>query len=91
MLFIGQIEYALNGKPQRCDVSWWPKPSAWESGGLWPGYWTPDCEKWFVNHRQKCREGNIALCSPTQWKSALRFDMSKSSWVGIRSKALALI
>ncbi|KAK0215265.1 hypothetical protein EDD85DRAFT_751844, partial [Armillaria nabsnona] len=37
----------INGKPQTTQISWWPKPAAWEGSGLNVGFWSANCKAWF--------------------------------------------
>ncbi|KAG6819855.1 hypothetical protein H0H93_007999 [Arthromyces matolae] len=59
---------------QTADLSWWPKPSAWDSAGINLGFWSEDCERWFQGHLKKLKDGKFLLRSTTSWKSALRFN-----------------
>ncbi|KAG6836524.1 hypothetical protein H0H93_007133 [Arthromyces matolae] len=59
---------------QTTDLSWWPKPSAWDSAGINLGFWSEDCERWFQGHLTKLKDGKFVLRSPAAWKSALRFN-----------------
>jgi hypothetical protein len=58
---------------QTRDISWWPKPSAWEISGLNIGFWSADCEAWFQRRVQDIGSGTAELRSPSQWKQSLRF------------------
>ncbi|TFK60738.1 hypothetical protein BDN72DRAFT_740630, partial [Pluteus cervinus] len=49
--------------------SWWPKPNTWEYGGIWPGYWTGECEAWFQNRLKDIRNGIATLRTAESWKS----------------------
>ncbi|KAF8234610.1 hypothetical protein L208DRAFT_1260904 [Tricholoma matsutake] len=66
----GQHEF---GGRQTSDVSWWPKPSIWETSGLCVGYWSNDCERWFKMHLEECRSGHAELRNPSNWRHALKF------------------
>jgi hypothetical protein len=44
-------------KDQASEMSWWPKPSAWDNGGLNVGFWSPNCESWYQRRLQSIREG----------------------------------
>ena len=59
---------------QTTDLSWWPKPSAWQVSGLNVGYWSRDCEAWFQKHLQLIRDGGGDLRGPSQWKHSLKFN-----------------
>jgi hypothetical protein len=61
---------------QTTDISWWPKPSIWESSGLNVGFWSSDCETWVLGRLKEIREGTAQLKSPSQWKSLLKFRKS---------------
>ncbi|RDB18819.1 hypothetical protein Hypma_014528 [Hypsizygus marmoreus] len=63
-----------NGRPQTSDLSWWPKPSVWEDSGLWVGYWSEDCEKWFQQRLAACHSGRADLKNATQWRHTIRYS-----------------
>lgn len=58
---------------QTSDISWWPKPSAWEISGLNIGFWSADCESWFKKRLCDIRSGKAELRPPSKWKHSLRF------------------
>jgi hypothetical protein len=68
---IGQ--YDRNG-PQTTDLSWWLKPAMWETSGLNIGYWSEDCERWFLSYLDKCRTGVAELRKPSEWRHMIKFS-----------------
>ncbi|KAK0478060.1 hypothetical protein EDD18DRAFT_1087068 [Armillaria luteobubalina] len=54
-------------------ISWWPKPSAWETSGLYIGFWSSDCEAWFQRRLDDIHSGKADLRTLTQWKHSLKF------------------
>ncbi|KAF8172857.1 hypothetical protein K438DRAFT_1772548 [Mycena galopus ATCC 62051] len=74
----GTIAVALNTgglSEQTRQISWWPTPSAWQSGGLYPGWWSPPCEDWFLKKRSQYESGkSFRLSTNIQWKSNIKFD-----------------
>ncbi|KAK0207455.1 hypothetical protein IW262DRAFT_1236102, partial [Armillaria fumosa] len=49
-------------------ISWWPKPSAWETSGLYIGFWSSDCEAWFQRRLDVIHSGKADLRTLAQWK-----------------------
>src|ERR1700722_1053446 len=70
--FTGQRDGARGGQ-QTTDVSWWPKPSAWLVSALNVGYWSKDCESWFLKRLVAIKNGEADLKSPSQWKHSIKF------------------
>ncbi|KAJ7251842.1 hypothetical protein B0H12DRAFT_1071856 [Mycena haematopus] len=74
----GTIVVPLNAgglSEQTRQISWWPTPSAWQSGGLYPGWWSPACEDWFLKKRSQYESGkSTRLSTNVQWKSNIKFD-----------------
>ncbi|KAF8208463.1 hypothetical protein K438DRAFT_1754365 [Mycena galopus ATCC 62051] len=74
----GTIAIALNVgglSEQTQQISWWPTPSAWQSGGLYPGWWSPPCEDWFLKKRSQYESGkSFRLSTNIQWKSNIKFN-----------------
>jgi hypothetical protein len=68
---IGQYDTSL-GRRQTTDISWWPKPAAWEISGLNVGFWSKDCEAWYQKHLDDIRAGTAELRSPSKWRHSLR-------------------
>ena len=60
--------------------SWWPLPSVWEDSGLDMGYWSSDCEKFYLQriglYTQKYGnagdEIKTKLRNKRDWKSNIR-------------------
>ncbi|KAF8144160.1 hypothetical protein K438DRAFT_1433690, partial [Mycena galopus ATCC 62051] len=69
-LLCGVYHIATGLSEQTRQISWWPTPSAWLSGGLDPGWWSPACEDWFLKKRGQYESGKSArLSTNVQWKS----------------------
>ncbi|KAG6849548.1 hypothetical protein H0H93_007563 [Arthromyces matolae] len=60
--------------PQTSDLSWWPKPSAWDHAGINLGFWSEDCERWFQNQLTKFRNGDFILKSSSTWRNGVKFN-----------------
>ncbi|KAG6818734.1 hypothetical protein H0H93_002305 [Arthromyces matolae] len=58
---------------QTTDLSWWPKPSVWNSCGLYVGFWSKDCEQWFQDRLTKCLAGTADLKNSKEWRHSLRY------------------
>jgi hypothetical protein len=57
-------------------ISWWPTPTAFWLSGLNTGWWTTNCERWFVK-RMKDIEGKSAkLYTYMEWKNKISFSIS---------------
>ncbi|KAF8573183.1 hypothetical protein K439DRAFT_1282344, partial [Ramaria rubella] len=67
-LICGVYRVYTGSGQQAADVSWWPKQSMWNSGGLNVGYWSPDCETWFQSHLALICSNSAPLRSAAQWK-----------------------
>jgi hypothetical protein len=59
---------------QTAESSWWSKPTAWQSSGLYTGIWTPSCEKWYQARLQGIRSNTQGVKTSAQWRNSLRFD-----------------
>ncbi|KAG6839301.1 hypothetical protein C0991_004046 [Blastosporella zonata] len=70
-ILIGRLH---GGDPQERQISWWPKPVQWEGSGLWQGYWSPDCEKWYQTQVGKIHQGSMSLRNVPGWRKALKLD-----------------
>jgi hypothetical protein len=57
---------------QESDVSWWPKQSTFLKSGLYVGYWSAWCEKWFQERLQEIKSGKAKPMDPKQWKAVLK-------------------
>ncbi|KAK0496917.1 hypothetical protein EDD18DRAFT_1058245, partial [Armillaria luteobubalina] len=53
-------------------ISWWPKPSAWETSSLYIGFWSSDCEAWFQWQVGDIHSGKAYLWTLTQWNHSLK-------------------
>ena len=61
---------------QTQDLSWWPKFTCWKGCGLDVGYWSIDCETWYVARREAILKNDTRigkLRNATQWRNALKF------------------
>jgi hypothetical protein len=65
----------LGETEQYSNPSWWPRPSAWESSGLWQGYWTADCEKWYQQQLDKHLAKKFEVKAAKFWRRHLRYDL----------------
>ncbi|KAK0479122.1 hypothetical protein IW261DRAFT_1336724 [Armillaria novae-zelandiae] len=54
-------------------ISWWPKPLAWETSGLYIGFWSSDCEAWFQRWLDDIHSGKADLRTLAQWKHSIKF------------------
>jgi len=63
---------------QVSELSWWPKPSAWQLSGLNVGYWSPACEDWFQCHLKEIHSGAAELRNATQWKRAILLNKKQA-------------
>ena len=64
----------FNGNGTQCtDLSWWPKQSTFEASGLNVGFWSPDCEQWFIKRRREIAQGSATFKSADQWYKALTY------------------
>ena len=59
---------------QLSNPSWWPRPGAWESSGLWQGCWTADCEKWYQKRLEKHAAGQLEVWTAKYWRRHLKYD-----------------
>jgi hypothetical protein len=57
---------------QTTDISWWPKPAAWEASGLYVGHWSQDCEMWFQKRLEDIKSGHADLRTSSKWKNSLK-------------------
>ncbi|KAJ7686621.1 hypothetical protein B0H14DRAFT_3534439 [Mycena olivaceomarginata] len=89
----GTIAVSLNAgglSEQTRQISWWPTPSAWQSGGLDPGWWSPVCEDWFLKKRGQYESGKSSrLSTNVQWKSNIKFDKNLRSTLASHEKISA--
>ncbi|KAG6847580.1 hypothetical protein H0H93_007274, partial [Arthromyces matolae] len=69
---------------QTADFSWWPKPSAWDTGttGINIGFWTEDCERWYQGQLKKIKKGEFILRNSQTWKNGLKFNRTASKVAG---------
>ncbi|KAJ7747093.1 hypothetical protein B0H14DRAFT_3514140 [Mycena olivaceomarginata] len=68
----GEFDSGANAE-QMSHLSWWPKPNAWASGNLYPGWWTPHCEEWYRNRVALIARGDVNLLNPRKWKHGLKY------------------
>jgi hypothetical protein len=59
-------------------MSWWPKQNIFLKSGLWPGYWSPQCEEWFQTRLSHIQEHRASLRTSTQWPKHLRYYKQKT-------------
>ncbi|KAJ7202613.1 hypothetical protein GGX14DRAFT_653847 [Mycena pura] len=60
----GTVAVSMNAggmSEQTRQISWWPTPSAWQTGGLDPGWWSPSCEDWFLKKRGQYESGKSEI------------------------------
>lgn len=93
--FAGQINKTSPTGLQLAEVSWWPKPAAWNRSGLNIGYWSSDCEEWYQNRLSEIRSQKADPRSHAKWKHALRLgrrsvrqvvdvnEQQAKNWLGI--------
>ncbi|KAL0058527.1 hypothetical protein AAF712_014786 [Marasmius tenuissimus] len=58
---------------QAAHRSWWPRPGAFEAGGLNLDFWSRDCEKWFQHRANECAS-KFNLMSASQWRRAMQMQ-----------------
>ncbi|KAJ7738608.1 hypothetical protein B0H16DRAFT_1307131 [Mycena metata] len=58
---------------QTTQISWWPKPAMFEKSGMNIGWWSADCERWFLAREALIKENRAKLYTSKEWKSGLRF------------------
>lgn len=75
---------------QAADMSWWPKPNAWESSGLNVGYWSPDAERWFQMRLKAIRNGTAKLRRATEWKESMKLEKKSRDLTRANQTAAAL-
>ncbi|KAJ7217087.1 hypothetical protein GGX14DRAFT_390918 [Mycena pura] len=69
-----QQDFSRSSGKQLKYVSFWPHPIAWEQSGLNVGWWSPDCEKWFLKHQEVLAGGDFKLKTQQQWRSDTRLQ-----------------
>ncbi|KAJ6618084.1 hypothetical protein B0H10DRAFT_1796031, partial [Mycena sp. CBHHK59/15] len=72
----------------KTNVSWWPKPVEWHVSGLDTGWWSPNCDLWFLKCLGLIRNKQAVLLTQMQWKHNIGF-MEKSWTVGLANKRIA--
>ncbi|KAJ6608089.1 hypothetical protein B0H10DRAFT_1816629, partial [Mycena sp. CBHHK59/15] len=87
-VYQGQHDAGTEDGMQKTNVSWWPKPVAWHASGLNTGWWSPDCEHWFLKRLGLIRNNQAVLLTQTQWKHNIRF-VQKSRTVGLANERIA--
>ena len=60
------------------QVSLWPTHNVFVNSGLWPGYWSSDCEKWFQGRHQEIISGKAEMYSAATWRQKLRYNKAKT-------------
>lgn len=63
---------------QTSDLSWWPKQTTFMRSGMWIGYWTPWCEKWFNQRLEEIRNGTAILRTSREWNQYLTFYLKST-------------
>ncbi|KAF8215124.1 hypothetical protein K438DRAFT_1561811 [Mycena galopus ATCC 62051] len=88
-LICGVYEIATGKKdvPQSTKVSWWPKPTAFNTSGLNIGWWSPDCERWF-QHRLTVIKNGAPPRKQADWKHIIKFS-PKSREVAYANERIA--
>ncbi|KAJ7120281.1 hypothetical protein C8R44DRAFT_623744 [Mycena epipterygia] len=75
-LICGVYEIATGAKtddPQMQRCSWWPRPNVFSLSGLNTGWWSPECERWFLQRQATIKSGTVKLHTQTEWKSVIRY------------------
>ncbi|KAJ7288024.1 hypothetical protein C8J57DRAFT_1047354 [Mycena rebaudengoi] len=70
-LICGVYEVAT-GK-QKTHISWWPRPRAWLTSGIYTGWWSPDCERWYQRRLEAIGSDSAKPSPQTKWKSHIKF------------------
>ncbi|KAJ7163645.1 hypothetical protein C8R46DRAFT_1221064 [Mycena filopes] len=68
----GRVKKATDEK-QTSQISWWPKPFVFATSGMNTGWWSADCEQWFLQRQAKIEAGVAKLHTSKDWKSSIRF------------------
>jgi len=64
-------------KQQVSYLLWWPQENAFNSSGIWPGYWSRGCEDWFQRRYAAIVQENKQYGKPRlahQWSNVLKFE-----------------
>ncbi|THH19829.1 hypothetical protein EUX98_g8703 [Antrodiella citrinella] len=70
--------YTDDSGRQTEDASWWPKQSVWKRCGLYVGYWSEDCERWFQLRLQGIKSCKEQPKNAAAWKDALKYYQNDS-------------
>ncbi|KZP27747.1 hypothetical protein FIBSPDRAFT_948324 [Athelia psychrophila] len=70
----GMYKMYTGNRDQTTDTSWWPKQSTWQGSCMDMGYWTPQCEEWYMHQRQLVWSGDTcgAPKIADRWCNALQ-------------------
>ncbi|KAJ6500623.1 hypothetical protein C8R45DRAFT_978396 [Mycena sanguinolenta] len=84
------------GVGQTMQLSFWPKPNAWDKGNLDPGWWSAECEGWFQKRLRRLEEGERynekgILARSSDWKHNLRFTKAVKDYVQAHERISAAI
>ncbi|KAJ7776669.1 hypothetical protein B0H14DRAFT_3508251 [Mycena olivaceomarginata] len=55
-------------------ISWWPTLTAFRSSGLNTGWWSANCERWFVKRLKEIETKSAKLNTYAEWKNKIRFS-----------------
>ncbi|TCD63809.1 hypothetical protein EIP91_004931 [Steccherinum ochraceum] len=69
---------------------WWPPPTHWASSGLYTGYWTPACEKWFSRRLELILAGKQGPQTAAKLRSSIRYAQKHTAAVNAANRAHSL-
>lgn len=73
-----KVRFAPGRGQQTSHMSWWPKQSLFLKSGLWPGYWSPQCEEWFQGRLNQILGHTARLRKSSSWPNSLKYYKSKT-------------
>ena len=85
-LICGVYKVYTAQKGQTEDASWWPKHYVWAKSGLNVGYWSTQCEEWFMNRVRAILEGREHVKNAKNWNRDTSFFRQTRSIVAYLTK-----
>ncbi|KAL0573985.1 hypothetical protein V5O48_007977 [Marasmius crinis-equi] len=74
-LYVVETAGTSGSLSEASHMSWWPRPGQFQLGGMYLGFWSRDCEKWFQNRIRECRS-KPKLMSATKWRTAMNMQLA---------------
>ena len=65
-------------------------PKQFDDGGLNPGYWTPECERWYQKRVTDINNGKGHPVRAADWQNMVKFDRKALKQVKAKNKAFSL-